>query len=345
MKKTQKIITILMLIAILTMSLFISKVYADVTCTVESPGTVTVTKNVNDVTNPVTNTFGYKIEADANNPATVTGFPTTATIAFSSVTPQGGTATQSTTLDFSGATFTKVGDYKFKITEISSTDATNYPIDSTYYYLFVSVRYAANDTDGTKMTATVAGSGVKNSDSTSGTKQSVIFNTTPVFTNITISKTVSGNMGDKSKYFDISVNIPGSGTYLVSGGKYGEASSSSTTVTAGTATTLQIKHGETLTIGVASDGTTKQIPVNAQYTVSEPAVQGYTTTIDGATTNPATKTTVQAAASNATAIVNNYDVATLTGVFLNIMPYIVIAVAVIILIAMVKRSSKNKKED
>ena len=76
------------------MSLFISKVYADVTCTVASPGTVTVTKNVNNVTNPVTNTFGYTIEADANNPATVANFPTSATIAFTSVTPTSGTAPQ-----------------------------------------------------------------------------------------------------------------------------------------------------------------------------------------------------------------------------------------------------------
>lgn len=344
MKKTQKIITILMLISILTMSLFISTVNA-ADAVVATPGMVTVTKNVTGVTNPVTNTFGYTIEADSNNPAAVTGFPTSASIAFNGVTPTSGTATQTTTVDFSAAKFTKVGDYKFKITETSSTDATNYPIDSTYYYLFVSVRFDADDTNGTKMTATVASSGVKNSDSTTGTKVPVVFTTEPKFTNITISKSVTGNMGDKSQYFDISVNIPGSGTYLVSGGKYGDAESSTTTVTAGTATTLQIKHGETLTIGVAKDGTTKQIPVNAQYTVSETKPDGYTTTIDTVEQSSVTKTTVEAPASNATAIVNDYVAATLTGVFFNIMPYVVIAAAVIILIAMVRRSSKSKKEE
>lgn len=352
MKKTQKIITILMLIAILTMSLFISKVNAaDATATVASPSEITITKNVTGVTNPVTNTFGYTIEADANNPATVTGFPSTASIAFSGVTPTSGTATQTTKIDFANAKFTKVGDYKFKITETSSEDATNYPTDSSYYYLYVSVRFDADDTNGTKMTAKVLTSGMKNTtnDPTEQTKVPVIFTTEPKFTYITITKTVSGNMGDKSEYFNISVNIPGSGKYLVSGGKYGEASSSKTTVTAGTASALEIKHGETLTIGIASDGK-KQIPVNSKYTVSETAVEGYNTTIDEAKTNSVEKTTAeipennQLPASNKVSILNNYDVATLTGVFFNVMPYVVIALAVIILIAMVRRSSKKKEE-
>jgi len=341
MKKTQKIITILMLIAILTMSLFISKVNA-VDATVASPGTITVTKNVTGVTNPVTNTFGYTIEADTTfNPVAVTEYPTTASIAFDKVAPKAGTATQSTTLNFSSAKFTKVGDYRFKITETYSTDATNYPIDGSYYYLYVSVRFDANDTDGTKMTATVVGSGMKNTTEKPGTKESVIFTTEPKFTNITISKTVSGNMGDKSEYFDVKVKVPGE-----TGAKYAVSGSSNTSnpteITAGTETTLKIKHGDTITIGLS--GTTKQIPVGVDYTVAETVPEGYTTTIDGKTVNPATKTTVEEPASNATAIVNNYEAGVLTGVFFNVMPYVVIALAVIILIAMVRRSSKKKEE-
>lgn len=341
MKKTQKIITILMLIAILTMSLFISKVNA-ADATVATPSTVTITKNVTNVTNPVTNTFGYTIDADSNNPATVTGFPSTASIAFDNEEPTSGTATKSTTIDFASAKFTKVGDYKFKITETSSSDQTNYPKDTAYYYLFVSVRFDADDTDGTKMTATVASSGVKNSDSATGTKVPVIFTTQPDFTNISISKTVTGNMGDKSEYFDVKVKVPGTtGTkYTVSGGTN---TSNPATINAGTETTLKIKHGETITIGLS--GTTKQIPVGVDYTVAETAPKGYTTKIDNAEKATTTKTTVKDPASNATAIVNNYEAATLTGVFLNVMPYVVIAAAVIILIAMVRRSSKHKKEE
>ncbi len=352
MKKTNKIITILMLVAILSMSLFISTVYADETtpATVTSPGTVTVTRNITGVTNNVTNTFTYTITQDTTSPYVadaVTGAPSSATIAFSNASPTSGAVTANTTVDFSSAQFKKVGDYRFILTETNSTNATQYPLDSSTYYLYVSVRYDANDTDGTNKVATVNGTAMKNSTATptSATKVPVVFTSESIFTNITITKTVTGNMGDKAKYFDISVNIPGSGTYLVSGGKYGTAANSTTSVTAGTATTLQIKHGETLTIGLASDGSTNQIPVGAQYTVGETAVEGYTTTIDGASTNPATKTTVEAAASNVVEIVNNYDAATLTGVFLNIMPYVVIAAAVVILIALMVRSRKSKREE
>ena len=107
--------------------------------------------------------------------------------------------------------------------------------------------------------------------------------------------------------------------------------------------TLKIKNGETITIGSSSG--TNQIPVGVNYTVAEAAVTGYTTTIDTVEQNTTTKTTVETPSGNATAIVNNYDVATLTGVFLNIMPYVVVAAAVIILIALVRRSSKSKRED
>ena len=115
------------------------------------------------------------------------------------------------------------------------------------------------------MVATVATQGI--SDSTNderdtedpGTKEPVVFESEATFTYITISKQVTGNMGDKSEYFDVTVTIPGTtgDTYLVSGGKYGTPATSETTVTAGTAKTLQIKHNETLTIGIASDGTKK----------------------------------------------------------------------------------------
>lgn len=359
MKKTNKIITIIMLISILTISLFISTVNASVTIGAsDSNRTVGITRNVTGVTNNVTNTFTYTIAQDTTyNSETVTNYPTSTTVVFNNVQPSSGTATQTGTVDFAGATFSKVGDYRFILTETGSTDSTQYPLDNSTYYLYVSVRYAAGDTNGTQMVATVASQGIKNDTNdvnaqTPGTKENVVFTSESVFTYITIEKQVTGNMGDKSKYFDITVTVPGTGTYLVSGGKYGTPATSSTSVTAGSATTLQIKHGETITIGIAADGTTKQIPVGSSYTVAETSAEGYETTIDSLTAGTLT-TTKQAAvipannqlpATNKVTIVNHYELATLTGVFLNIMPYVIIAAAVIILIALVRRSSKKKEE-
>ena len=63
MKKTNKILTtIILVIVMLTMSLFISKVNASVTiASGATASTVVVTKEVTGVTNPVSNTFGYTI--------------------------------------------------------------------------------------------------------------------------------------------------------------------------------------------------------------------------------------------------------------------------------------------
>ena len=348
MRKTNKIITIFMLITVLTMSLFISNVRASITIADNaSDRTVSIERNVTGVTNPVTNTFTYTIAQDTGyNSTAVTNYPTSTTVVFNGTTPNAsGTATQTGTVDFAGATFTKVGDYRFTLTETASSNATQYPLDNTTYYLYVSVRYAADDTDGTKMEATVVSSAMTTTAApTTGTKVPVVFTSGAELTHVTISKTVTGNMGDKSKYFDISVNIPGTGTYLVSGGKYGApGSATNVTVTAGTATTLQIKHGETITIGIAADGTTDQIPIGINYTVGETAETGYTTTIDGAATNPKTETTVATAANNTTAIVNNYELATLTGVFINMVPYLLIAAVVLVLIVLLKRSSKKSR--
>ena len=348
MKRTNKVIAILMLIALLTMSLFANSVNASATISQgDANSTVTITRNVTGVTNNVTNTFGYTITPDStyNGTKTVTGSPTVGNIVFSDVAPNAGTATQTGTVNFAGVTFSDVGDYRFILTETSTTDSTKYPRDTSTYYLYVSVRYA---NDGTTMVATVAGNGIKdntndqNAQTNPGTKTAVVFTSGAALTNITITKTVTGNMGDRSKYFDVPVTITGETgeTYTVSGGSYAQ---NPTSLTSGTQATLKIKHGETITIGVASNGTTKQIPIGASYTVSETQETGYTTQIDSVERSTITKTTDADPSNNGTAIVNNYELATLTGVFFNIMPYILIAGIVLVLIVLLKRSSKKSR--
>lgn len=344
MRKTNKFITILMLITVLTMSLFISNTNAAVTIgPSDSNRTVQITRNVTGVTNPVTNTFTYTIAADStyNGTKTATNFPTSTTVVFNNTAPTSGTASQTGTVDFAGTTFSDVGDYRFILTETGTTDATQYPRDTSTYYLYVSVRY---DNNG-NMVATVATQGIKNDtndEHNSGTKANVIFTSGAQLTYITITKEVTGNMGDRNQYFDVPVTINGNTgeTYTVLGSSN---QSTPSTVTSGTAATIKIKHGETITIGLssASNGT-NQIPIGATYSVGETAVTGYTTTIDSASTNPVSKTTVADPANNVTEIVNHYELATLTGVFFNMMPYMIIALVVLVLIVLLKRSSKKR---
>ncbi len=343
MKRTRKIITLIMLIAILVMSLGINTSNAAVTIANNATNrTVPITRNVTGVTNKVNNTFGYTITPDTtyNGDKTVTNYPTTLSIPFTNVTPTSGTATQTVNLDFAGTTFSAVGDYRFKIKETSSTDENQYPKDTAEYYLYVSVRYA--DDNGT-MVATVATQGIKNStndENNGGTKTAVVFTSQAQLTYITISKTVTGNMGDRNKYFEVPVTITGATgeTYTVSGGSF---QNNPTTVASGTQATIKIKHGETITIGKSGD--IKQIPIGADYTVAENAETNYTTQIDAANQSSVSKETVSNPASNHTSIVNNYELSVLTGVFFSIMPYIILALFVLLLLLLVKRSSKRKE--
>jgi len=347
MKKLNKILTILTLVIVmLSMSLIMGKVEAAITIANNAENrTVTVRRNVNDAANNVTNTFGYTIVPDntynaANVPGyengvTVTNSPASLSIAFSNVAPTDGTATATNNIDFAGTTFTKPGNYRFKITETSSTNPTTYPVSNEEDYVYVEVRYDTND----NLVATVLTQGTVGSGTT---KEAVIFDGSVSPTYISISKRVTGNMGDREKYFDVNVTVAGTTgtTYTVEGGSY---ASNPSTVTAGTQTTLKIKHGETITIGYVTSTTTSQVPIGAQYTVTEPAVTNYTTTVDSGNTNTKTSNAVENPANNATAIVNNYEVAALTGIFYNIIPYAIIAAVVLILIAIIRKSSKRKE--
>ena len=123
---------------------------------------ITLRRSVSGITNPVTNTFSYTVTSSSTpTGASVTGYPTSASIAFNNVSPTSGTAEQTTTLDFSAANYSAVGDYEFTITESASTNVSNYPIDTADndYTAIVSVRYYTDPTtnvpDNTRYVASI----------------------------------------------------------------------------------------------------------------------------------------------------------------------------------------------
>lgn len=147
MKKKSIFLIILVSIAFMMMSIFSVKVNA---ATVNITGGLTegkavspITRTVTGVTNPVTNTFTYTIEQvkdqDKYAKDGCTGAPTSATVEFNATAPVDGTATATGNIDFSSTTFSKAGDYLFKVTETGSTDTTNYPLDKSTYYVVVHV--------------------------------------------------------------------------------------------------------------------------------------------------------------------------------------------------------------
>jgi hypothetical protein len=156
---------------------------------------------------------------------------------------------------------------------------------------------------------------------------------------LAISKQVTGNMGDKTKYFDVKVTLTGQSgknykeAYSLIGGNYENGDS----ITVGTVKTVQVKHGDTLTI--------KGIPAGVTYTVEE---NDYTSENNGKYDEATYKfSNINKEISDITdtvTITNNKSSEIDTGVSLDSLPYILILAGVAVagvLLVMRKRSSDN----
>lgn len=338
--------------------------------TTSTTKSLTITRNVENVSNPVSGKFTYSITADANNPEgfDASTLPANLVIQFNNVSPNASNvATQTGTLDLSSLSFNKVGNYKFIISEVSVTEANkNYPKDNTQYYAYVSVRNTTPANPDGNLTATLAAQ-VKNSDA--GAKTDAIFTSSLDTTYIELSKRLTGDRADTDEYFAFTISIPGTtgDTYTVSGSHSTDGTNTvaSSKYTVGTTTTLYLKGGQTITIG--KNGNVNEIPVGVNYNITETGATEYQTYIDGSSTDNkvmSQKTTVgvptfvdvnkktseEIAAetafntSNKTAYVNNREANVLAGLFVNYWPFIIlIGLGVLGLIA-IKKTSKNNEE-
>ena len=343
--------------------------------------TLTITREVENVSNPVTGTFTYSVTADPNNP---TGFdsttlPSNLVIQFNNVAPDANqVATQTGTLDLSALRFTKVGDYKFIIEEVSVTNANNnYPKDTTEYYAYVSVRNIV-DTNTREISgnlkATLA-SQVKEDDA--GNKTDSLFESSLETTYITLSKTITGERADDEQYFEFTLSIPGNtgDVYTITGNHSTDGTNTvaSSNYTVGTTTKIYLKHGQTVTIG--KNGNVKQIPVGTAYNITEVGATDYKTYIDGSTTDnkvmtqkttvaepvqptyadpenltaeeQTAKTAYETALAtfntqNKTSYVNNWEKDVLTGLFVNYWPFIILIGLGVIGIITIKKTTKEE---
>lgn len=144
---------------------------------------------------------------------------------------------------------------------------------------------------------------------------------------LTISKTVEGNQGDKTKDFTFTIKVDGAAgeQYYVN---------DKLTLVSGTSADITLKNGESVTIyGLSANDT---------YTVTEAdyTSDGYTTTIGQEKTNTKTGTI---SADTTVAFVNTKNATTPTGIVMNIAPY-VLMVAVAAVLAVVFLRKRNTFE-
>ena len=167
---------------------------------------------------------------------------------------------------------------------------------------------------------------------------------------ITLSKEVAGNMRETDKYFKFLVNIQGTSgaQYTITGQDStitynGSQVTTSSTYTVGNTNYVYLKDGQTITIGIAINGTTNQVPVGTTYSIIEQDAEEYITTIGGI--QGETKTTGSltiAASNNSVEFLNSRDAAAMTGRFFEITEYAIIFIGAMIFILLIKRQRKLK---
>lgn len=197
--------------------------------------------------------------------------------------------------------------------------------DDQYYVAFVTT--TLGDSDGNGQTDVKSGS----------------FENTYSAGSLAVTKNVTGNMGDRNRYFKITVTLTGedgknhAASYPVTGGSKlvnGTDDTSASTISIGTPADFYLKHGETFTIA--------NLPYGVTYTVEEEnySNDGYTTTTtysDDASKKIDTNL-------DTVTITNSKEAAVDTGIMLDSLPYVLLlTVCVVCMVAFFvkKRSARE----
>lgn len=152
--------------------------------------------------------------------------------------------------------------------------------------------------------------------------------------NLNVTKEVTGNMGDKSKYFKFTVKLTGDPEkiygkpYAISGGSYTGNMADSITVDG--EVEIYLKDGDTISIA--------NLPYGVEYNITEAPYDDYETTPND-NTGSITK------ADQTAAFTNNKGHKVDTGITLDSLPYILILAGVIAVVGAVVVMKKRKIED
>lgn len=241
-------------------------------------------------------------------------------------------ATVDVTVDFSGISFPAPGVYRYNVS-VQDPVASGITCDDTVLFLDVLVNDEMGN--GTLSVETYSLHADGANTKTAG------FTSEYATNNLTLEKQVTGNQGDRDKYFEFEVKIenavPGTqysigGTYDVdAGGHTNPDTTVKLTANGGSVTQLfYLKNGQNVTIMGLTEDTT--------YTITETsyADDGYVTshTVDGAESesmDPLTTGSKEMNGSDHTVVFTNHRQGTVpTGVLLETAPYIALAAVVIV---------------
>lgn len=286
----------------------------------------------------------YKLIGDGTSPAETFAF----TIENTEVTDAAGTVTKknmptptvgSVAYDAAGATtegnkqavtvtlpqYSSVGVYTYTIKETTGSIAG---VDYDITPVTMKVTVVNGETDETFKVESV--SFTKNGEKL---VDEAAFTNTYSAGKLNISKTVTGSLGDKSKYFKFKVTLTGvtgknyGDSYAVSGGSNKE---NPTSIQIGDETTFELKHGDTISIA--------NLPYGVTYTVTETKADDYTTESTGDTGKVSN-------AKQIAAFTNTKNGKVDTGINLTTLPYILVFAGVIVIAGAAFIARRRRYED
>ena len=293
-----------------------------------SGGTIQISKEMTvngSETVPATVSYSYAVTAEESGAAVPTvQNPTTFTAGEAAT---GGKISKPITFDFSNIQYSEPGFYKYTVVETQDPATVSGLTNNTTTTKYLEVMVV--DDNGTLK---VEKSYMYETDSsTKSDKFDCAFTTG----SLTFNKTVTGNQGSHDQYFKFSISIPANtgAKFTVTGQDKAPVANAATTYTVDEMTTANniddltstgttithdfyLQHGNSVVIS--------GIPVGTEYTITETAADGYTTTIkvDGETADAATGT-VKEGGSNVE-FTNNKEGVIPTGVILDSAPFILI---------------------
>ena len=326
-----------------------------------SPQSIHITRTIEGLTNPVTNTFRYEIQGDENNPAEIDMVSSQAIVFDAAIPDEDGKVVGALDFDLSDLEFPVAGEYNFILSEYQSIDgAIRYPTDPSRYTITVVVSNELDEDDFPTgdLTATLV-----EMAKIGGGKAAVEFSSTAKNTYIEIKKRVAGAAANTEEYFKVAVQIDGTlgEQYTISGLDStvvykGEEVNNPTSVTMGSIANIYLKHDQVAVIGMNANGL-MEIPINNSYRVSEVIGndEGYNTTVDGQSVKLAFKSTVASPsnggnaiafnANNKTEIINKKEGTGVdTGVVLNAVPFLVLLAVGAVGLLVAKRLSATEKQ-
>lgn len=283
-------------------------------------------------------TFSNGIVADAAEGVSAPAIPSV-TVDFAEGDATAAGVTKPVIVPLSRITWPSVGVYTYDVKQTVGTQAgvaydsktlkmkvtVALDNDDQYYVAFVTTTLEDSNKDG-------------QTDFKSGS-----FENTYSAGSLAVTKNVTGNMGDRNRYFKITVTLTGedgknhAASYPVTGGSKlvnGTDDSSASTISVGTPADFYLKHGETFTIA--------NLPYGVTYTVVEEnySDDGYTTTT---TYSDDTNKKIDTATDTVT-ITNNKSATVDTGIALDSLPYVLLlAVSVMGIAAFVMKKRAERE--